>query len=77
MPGLRTLSHEEALNLLRAEAEHFDVVFHIYPRFKLYRTNLQPSFVWYFKSKFLEAIRVLVQNKKQMTLLKSSTPKIG
>ncbi len=77
VPGLRTLSHGEALTRFGAETEHFDVVFHIHARFKSYRTNLQPSFIWYFKSEFLEAIRALVQNKKQMSLLKSSTAKIS
>jgi chemotaxis protein CheY-P-specific phosphatase CheC len=77
VPGLRTLTPGEALNRFGAETQHFDVVFHIHARFKSYRTNLQPSFIWYFKSEFLEAIRSLVQNKKQMSLLKSSSVKIG
>jgi chemotaxis protein CheY-P-specific phosphatase CheC len=77
VPGLRTLSQAEAVSRFGAETEHFDVVFHIHARFKSYRTNLQPSFIWYFKSEFLAAIRTLVQNKQQMSLLKSSFVKIG
>ena len=77
VPGLRTLSQAEAVSRFGAETQHFDVVFHIHARFKSYRTNLQPSFIWYFKSEFLAAIRALVQNKQQMSLLKSSFVKIG
>lgn len=75
VPGLRTLSPAETLERFKEETGHFDVVFHINARFKSYRTNLQPAFVWLFKSDFLQTIRLLVQNKKQMSLLKNSSPK--
>ncbi len=75
VPGLRTLSQAETLTRFAEETGHFDIIFHINARFKSYRTNLQPSFIWLFKSDFLQAIQLLVQNKKQMSLLKNSTTK--
>lgn len=76
VPGLRKLSDAQALTCFEQETKHFDVVFHIHARFKSYQTNIQPAFVWFFKSDFLQAIQQLVQNKKQLSLLKNSLIKV-
>jgi chemotaxis protein CheY-P-specific phosphatase CheC len=75
VPGLRTMNCADALACFGKETGHFGVVFHINARFKSYQTNLQPVFIWFFKSDFLLATRQLVKNKKQLSLLKKSLVK--
>ncbi len=77
VPGLRTMNCADALSCFGRETGHFDVFFHIQARFKSYQTNLQPVFIWFFKSDFLPAIRRLVENKQQLSLLKKSLVKPG
>lgn len=72
VPGLRTMNRADALACFGKETGHFDVVFHIHARFKSYQNNLQPVFIWFFKSDFLLATRQLVENKQQMSLLKKT-----
>lgn len=70
VPNLKHLSRQETLGYFERDVEHFDVILNIQARFQSYQSNMMPSFICFFKSEFLEAIKHLIATDKHLSLLK-------
>lgn len=70
VPNLKHLSRQDVLAYFKQDVEDFDVILNIRARFQSYQSNMKPSFVCFFKSEFLLAIKHMIATDKHLSLLK-------
>lgn len=71
VPKILACSKEKTLEYFEQNIKDFDIVLNIHAKFESSDTKMSPSYIWYFKSEFLYAIKNLITDKKQMSLLKN------
>lgn len=72
VPHIETCNAESLQQKCLNETQHFDVTIGIQAQFKTYHTNMNPTFIWFFTSDFITAIKNLINNKPRMSLLKET-----
>jgi chemotaxis protein CheY-P-specific phosphatase CheC len=70
IPNLKYLTRTGTLNYLNSDVKHYDVIINVRARFQSYETNMSPTFICFFKSEFLAAIKQMIAVKSHLSLVK-------
>lgn len=72
VPEINVVKQTEVFEMLKKELTDFETILNVKARFKTYNSQMSPSFIFYFKSNFLQAIKDLISLKQGNSLVKES-----
>jgi chemotaxis protein CheY-P-specific phosphatase CheC len=72
VPEIHVVPQNKVFDLLKSELTDFETILNVRAKFKTYNSQMTPSFVFFFKSTFLQAVKDLISQKQGNSLLKEN-----
>ncbi len=73
VPNYKFLNKEQLADLLRNDHElYYEVAFNLKSKLETSKSNISPIFIWFFKNDFVEAVKNVIEIKKEGVLLRKS-----
>ena len=73
VPNLKCLNKEQLVEILRNDHDmYYEVALNLKAKLETSKSNVSPIFIWFFKNDFVDAVKNVVEIKKEGVLLKKS-----
>jgi chemotaxis protein CheY-P-specific phosphatase CheC len=70
VPRLEYLATGQVHENFRRDVRNYDVILSVHARLQSYKTNMSPTFTCFFTREFISAVKLLVETRKHLSLLK-------
>jgi chemotaxis protein CheY-P-specific phosphatase CheC len=73
VPNYKFINKDELLNILKNDHDmYYEVALNLKAKLETSKSNVSPLFIWFFKNDFVDAVKNIVEIKKDTVLLKKS-----